>query len=554
MKFHLSCLLVGMMPVCFAQTGDVVPQPASSSVSVTIGMRNTTSLEVSYQIPPSCTALEFRNEGFRPDIASSLRSDWQAADNCTEFDGKQVRRKMHTCNTLRLRVPATARHVDRVYPWAYPVEHGLYAHTAAYAVKNACGPVDWNFVVPNGTVVVDGVMMAERGGRSAVEGGGDELPTVLIQNRFQPGKATRVHASSEFTPATRAVLGRTVASIEAELKEMLPGLSFSVPFIVASPSEPGTYWGDVARRTVMRLSFPSKAGPEQEQLLHSFVTHEMAHLTHPSDWADSWQEDAATVREGSAEFLRVVTASRLGWIDRSGLQDELEKAVNSCLIAAEGKPWKMMRDRNWGMNPYNCGLTFYMIGLASHPGPTTPLLRLRDYFSKAAKRERTDFAHAVECGTQTACNSRWLSRLAGDEPLEAVLLDYTRQPGSLLKATSDWGGVLVKPIAFHHLGMLMRADCQGGISMYREAAAARIADGPRCGTLRPGMVVITAEGLPLFDNSAAVQASIQACRNQGRTVLGLRDGSSVNVACGTSASLPAHLYSVNVDRALYLTK
>jgi len=554
MKSYLSCLLIGMMPACFAQTGTLAPQPASSSVSATIAMRDTTSLEVSYQIPPSCSALDFRNDGFRPEVASSLRSEWQAADNCTEFDGKQIRRKSPTCNTLRLRVPATTRSVDRVYPWAYPVEHGLYAHTAAYAVTNACGPVNWNFVVPNGTVVVDGVMMAERGGRSAGEGGGDELPTVLIQNRFQPGKATRVHASSEFTPATRAVLDRTVASIEGELKKMLPGLAFSVPFIVASPSEPGTYWGDVARRTVMRLSFPSKPGPEQEQLLHSFVTHEMAHLAHPSDWDDSWQENSATISEGGAEFLRVVTAARLGWIDRGGLHAELEKAVNSCLIAADGKPWKMMRDRNWGMNPYNCGLTFYMIGLTSRPASTTPLLRLRDYFSKAAKRERTDFAHAVECGAQTACDSRWLSRLAGDEPLETVLLDYTRQPGSLLHTTSDWGAILVKPIAFHHLGTLMRADCQGSISMYREAASARIADGPPCGTLRPGMVIVSAEGFPLFDNSAAVKASIQACRNQGKTVLGLRDGSSINVACGASYNLPAHLYRVDIERASYLTK
>ena len=64
----------------------------------------------------------------------------------------------------------------------------------------------------------------------------------------------------------------------------MPGLPFSMPFIVASASEPGNYWGDVARRTVMRLSFPVKPGPEQEQLLHSFVAHEMAHLTQPADW------------------------------------------------------------------------------------------------------------------------------------------------------------------------------------------------------------------------------------------------------------------------------
>lgn len=351
-----------------------------------------------------------------------------------------------------------------------------------------------------------------------------------------------------------------MASIEGELKKMLPGLALPMPFIVASASEPGTYWGDVARRSVMRLSFPPTPGPEQEQLLHSFVTHEMAHLAQPSpsNWNDSWKEDRATIGEGGAELLRVLTATRLGWLDRAAMQGELEKAVNSCLLAAEGKPWKSMRDRNWGTNPYNCGLTFYMMGLASGsasaPAPAPPLLRLRDYYARAKQGERTDFARAVECGAVPGCTPRWLPRLAGDEALEAVLRDYARQPGSLLRASSGWAPAMIRPMAFRYLGLLMRADCKGSISMYQEAAAARIADGPACGALRPGMVIVTAEGLPLFDDSAALKALVQACHGRGNTVLGLRDGGIVTVACDASIRLPAQLYSVDIDKALALMK
>ncbi|WP_257458975.1 hypothetical protein [Archangium lipolyticum] len=555
MKLSLSVLLLACAPACIAQTVAPAPAPASATVRATIMMRDPAALEVSYQIPPSCAALDFRNDGMRAETIASLRSDWTAADECTVFDGRQIRRKNASCSTLRLRVPATNRSADRVYPWAYPVERGLYVHTSAYAITDSCGPVDWTFSVPGGTVVVDGVITAQQGARSAAAGGGDAMPTVLIQQAFTPGAVPRVHASASFGPQTLAVLNTTLDSIEGLLKAELPGLPFSRPFIVATPSDHSlTYWGDVANRTVMRLAFPPAPGPEQETLLHSFVTHEMAHLTQPTDWNDSWKEDEATIGEGGAEFLRVVTAARLGWFDRAGLRDELEKAVNSCLLAADGKSWKGMRNRGWGRNPYDCGLTFYAIGLSSKLVSTTPLLRVRDYHRKGKQGERTDFARELECGGAQACEPRWLPRLAGSETLESVLLDHARQPDSLLRPTTEWTQALVKPMAFRHLALLMRADCNGSVSMYHEAAAARIASGPTCGVLRADMVVTGAEGLPLFDNANAVKASVKACREQGKTVLGLRDGRSVTLACGASVSLPARLFSVDLEQAQALAR
>lgn len=554
MKFHLSCLLLAIAPACFAQGAAPAAAHGRAPVTATLTMREPAALEVSYRIPPSCPALAFLNGGFRPDVAARLRKDWTAAGDCTEFDGKQLRRKHPSCTSLRLRVPATTRSEDRVYPWAYPVERGLYVHTSAYALTDACGPVDWRFVVPDGTVVVDGRMATQSAARSAAQGGGEHMPTVLIAERFAAGAMPRVHSSSQFPPATQAMLAGTVASIEAELRNMLPGLPIAVPFIVASPSEPGTYWGDVANRSVMRLSFSPAAGAGQEQLLHSFVTHEMAHITQPADWNDSWKEDSATIGEGGAEFLRVVTAARLGWLDRPRLQGELEQAVNGCLLAAEGKPWKAIPNRNWGRTPYQCGLSFYLLGLAAGQGPAPALLRLRDYHAQARQGRATDFARAIECGEAAACSPRWLPRLAGDEPLDAVLLDYTRQPGALLRTTAEIAPALVKPIAFRHLGLLMRADCKGAISMYHEEAAARIADGPSCGALRPGMVIVGAEGLPLFEGSAALEASLKACATGGRTVLGLQGGGSVTLACDAAVKLPARLYRVDADKALALTK
>lgn len=392
-------------------------------------------------------------------------------------------------------------------------------------------------------------MAAERGTHAAGPVA-DHMPVLLIQEPLRAMQGRRVHADARFAPQTLQLLDATVAGAGRQLALDLPGIPFAVPFTVASPAPQG-FRGDVPNRTVMRLTFQQAPGPDEDTSLRRLVSHEMSHLLQPTDWNDAWQEDESTIGEGGAEFLRVATSTQLGWLDRAGLKDELETAVNGCVLAADGKPWKAMRNRVRGMNPYHCGLAFYAIGLS---GTDTPLLRLRDYNRKAKLGERTDFARDIECGGTKDCSPRWLPRLAGDEALDAVLSDYARQPGALLRVTDTWSPALVKVLAFRLVDQLMRADCGGALSVYHEDTGPRVADGPKCATLRTDMVVVKAEGLPLFEGDGAVKASVAACQANGKTVLGLRDGTSVTLARGTGVGLPAHVYAVDTERALALLK
>jgi len=542
-KLPLSALLLACAPA-FAH--------AAAPVQATITMRDPGALEVSYRIPPACTALEFRTADMQPNATAPLRDDWRAADDCTALENGRIVRKQAACTTLRLRVPASARDVDRIYPWAYPVEKGLYVHTDVYAVTDACGPVDWTFEAPGGTVVVDGVMTTERGTRAAGTGA-DHVPTVLIQEPFRAMEGRRVHADARFSPETLQRLNATVAGAARQLAQDMPGIPFTVPFTLAAPSTPPVWRGDIANHTVLRLSFPSAPGPTQDGVLRRFLPHEIAHLLQPTAWHDAWQDDEATIHEGGAEFLRVAATAQLGWLDRAALKDALETAVNGCAVSADGKPWKAMRDRGWGEPPYQCGLAFYAIGLSAG-GTDHPLLRLRDYIRKARDGERTDFPQDIECGGTKDCTPHWLPRLAGSEPLDTVLLDYTRQPGALLRVTDAWGPGTTRMLAFRHLDRLMEADCDGATSIYHEEAAGRIGAGPKCGTLRAGMEVVKAEGLPLFGDAAGVKASVAACQAHGKTTLGLRDGTSVTVPCGGNVGLPAHLFAVDEARAAALLK
>ena len=543
MKIPLSALLLACAPVL---------AHAGATVKATVTMRDPAAVEVSFAIPPACTALEFIKEDRPPGALAALREDGRAADDCTALEGGRIVRRQAACTTLRLRVPATTRNVDRIYPWASPIEKGLFVHTDTYAVKDTCGAVDWTFEAPGGTVVVDGVMAGERGTHAAGPVA-DYMPVLLIQEPLRAMQGRRVHADARFTPQTLQLLDATVTGAARQLAQDLPGIPFTVPFTVASPSTPQDWRGDVANRTVMRLTFPSEPGPVQEAILHHFVPHEMSHLLQPSGWNDAWPGDEATIKEGGAEFLRVAATTQIGWLDRAAFKGELEDAVNSCVVAADAKPWKDMHNRGWGPNPYKCGLAFYAIGLSA-AGTDSPLLRLRDYNRKAKQGERTDFARDLECGDARECSPRWLSRVAGNEWLDAVLLDYARQPGALLRVVDTWSPAQARLLTRQHVGQLMATDCGGATSFYSEESSVRIGAGPACGVLRPDMVVVRAEGLPLFEGVGAVKASIEACHARGKTVLGLRDGASVTLPCDAAVHLPFHVYAVDEARALALLK
>jgi hypothetical protein len=553
LKPVLSALLLSALlaaaPACFAQAA---PVAASAHVQATIAMRDPAALEIGYQIPPSCTALSFVNDGIRPNTASALRSDWTPADDCTVVDANGVRPARAACTTLRVRVPATRRFADRVYPWAYPLDHGLYVHTMSYAVTGACGPVDWRFEAPGGTVVADGVASAAHAERGA-GAGGDEMPVVMLQ---EAPSGKRLHMDAGFTPQGLAFLDETVAGADRELHAMLPGLPFSLPYTVASVSSDGNWWGDVANRTIMRLNMPAEPAPGREGQMRGFLTHEMSHLTQPAagKWNDAWSEDTALIGEGGAEFLRWTLMRRAGWSTPAEQGQDLERAVTGCVVAAAGRSWHDFAERGWNKAPYDCGLAYYAIGLSAGTGAAPPLLRIRDYYRKAKLGERTDFAQALECGDTAGCAPRWLNRLHGDEPIATVLLDHARQRGALLRPATVWSPALVEIVARHYLGGLMQHDCHGAISMFNLPDSVRIAAGPTCGTLREGMVIVRAEGLPLFGEAAGLQASARACAQQGRTVLGLKDGKEVTLACDKSNDLPAQLFSVDLARLPALAK
>jgi hypothetical protein len=130
-------LMPFMASVCSAE-------PAG--VTITLTMPDPAALHLQYDVPPACGELVFLDHAITPSDTQTMRAGWQAMDACTRTDAARIPRTPPgapggghegACDRLRVRVPASAMNLDRVYPWAYPMGAGLYAHTSAFAVTDA---------------------------------------------------------------------------------------------------------------------------------------------------------------------------------------------------------------------------------------------------------------------------------------------------------------------------------------------------------------------------------------------------------------------------------
>lgn len=528
--------------VCFAQ--------APATVTATVSLETTQALELRYDLPPGCTALRFANVGITAAAATSMRRDWTPIDDCGEIDSQGVRLKNAACSSVRFRVPAVERDLDRVYPWAHPLDRGIYSHTSAFAVEPGCGAMQWRFRAP-GFVVVDGAPSGRLAERSQQHKRIDYVPVVLMEQEAGNAAGEQLHIDSRFSADAQAFLKDSMRSVSGFYAKAFPGLPFPRPYVVTVVSSTAGHWrGDVANRSTLRLMLGASPSHEEQADLRTFIAHEFAHQLQPVELNDRWKEEEALIKEGGAEFLGWLASAQLGWMDRASLGRVVDRALNRCLVAVGAKSWGKTANRHWGRAPYDCGMALHVLALAARPAKQPAALVLRDYYRSAEIGRQTDFARALECGEQAACEPKWLRRLLGsDEKFGAVIAEYGASTG-LLTPAAAWPAEQIAAVAQSVLGALMASDCGGAVSIYRYPDKARIGSVGACKTLREGMVVVAAEGVPLFASRAGVAGLLEACRTGGKTTLGLQDGTQLALACDAQLGAPDALYTVDIDRLL----
>ncbi len=521
----------------------------TGGVKVTLSMAAPGALELRYDLPPGCTRLDFMNAGIKPNPAAVIRKQWTPLDQCAEAGPEGISIKDSTCTSARFSVPTSDRRVDRVYPWAQPIDRGIYSHTSAFAVMPSCGPVSWVFDAGAGRIVVDGAPLGARSEHGPATPDIHYAPVIFLQDKFAAGADPFLHRDTRIEKWATDALQRDLRQIEANYRKQMHGLEGATPFLltVAVPKGQGG-WGDVANRKTMRLNYPISPSPAQQTKLKLYVAHEAAHVFQASEANERWKDEITLINEGGAELLAWLTSAQLGWKDRAALTTQIEDALNKCLIEVGDNRYASVERRGWGKTPYDCGLAMHVLGLAGRAHPTNLNHVLRDYYLDAKQGRPTDFAKAIECGKERGCAAQWLPRmLSGPETLPQVIHAYAAKTG-LVQPATELSPNMLKVVGRRTFGALMEHDCKGQISIYQEDEASRIGQVDRCATLRENMAVVAVEGFSLLTRPEAVPALLKACRENGHTVLGLEDGSKVTIPCNDSIPAPRRLYAVNADR------
>ncbi|MES2320348.1 MAG: hypothetical protein V4631_22950 [Pseudomonadota bacterium] len=517
---------------------------AESGVTATVSLAGPDTLNIRYELPDNCQVLPFINKGIRDEAAAGIRSDWKASDACGAVDGHAVRRTAAACKALAFSVPATTRGYDRVYPWAFPMGGAVYSHTGAFAVDGSCGPVSWKIVAPGGTVVLNGEQFSENAALSPYRDNATYMPVVFLN---RPISSSRSYIDPRLPAATAEFVADAIRRAFAQYPEIVPGLHAAYGFVVVTPSPHQGWRGDAGNGTTLRLMVPATIAPEMELTMRAFIAHEVAHFFQPLVWRDAWSGEQNMLAEGGAELLHLMALERLKWADRGALKLILEGAVNKCVLAMDNLSWSENKDRGWGKVPYHCGLTFHALGLASRSTATPAATLMRDYYLAGRKGEVTDFAAALECGGKTGCRARWLNRIAGKEPVAAVLSAYATS-GGFLKPASGVAPAMVEPVMRKLMARLMGIDCGGSVSIHQDPGAARIGQVKACKVLREGMVIVTVQGQPLFAGDAGIEALLAACHGKGLVTLGLKEGAPLELSCSATAigTVP-EMFEVDMD-------
>lgn len=538
----MKSALPALLALCF---GTSHAATTASQVTTSLTMVADQALEVRYDVPPGCTRLDFINSGIEPAAAATMRAGWKALDECATVDAKGVTLTGPACTSARLRVPASNESLDRVYPWAQPLEPGLFSHTSAFAVTPSCGPVQWRFAMPGGAVVVDGKVERERATRSATTSDIGYLAVVFLPN----GADGRTHVDASMPADRRYFLADTTQALVRHFREAYPGIAYLPPFTVAiAAPDANNFGGDVAKRTTMRLMLPPLSNADVAADIHKFIAHENGHMLQRDVEHDRWRADRNTIMEGGADFISWNAASRLGWYTEARASSQAALMINGCLAQLGGKNWQQVSNREWGRIPYHCGMTLHLMGLAGRSTERRPERLLRDYYLAVSKGGATDFAQALECGALPGCTSRWIARALGpDLPFAAVVAEFAAETGLFTPATT-WSEDQVRGVARGTFNQLMANDCKGALDVNHYQNAAGIATITTCATLRPGMVINSAGGKNLFTDIAGLRYVIDTCKAEGKVKLGVKNGTDIELACpATLGALPV-LYNINNEK------
>ncbi|MFZ6769905.1 hypothetical protein ACO0LM_22860 [Undibacterium sp. Di26W] len=506
-------------------------------------------LEVAYQLPQTCDAIPFLNQGNLLKFGTVIRSAWQAIDDCGTADGTTLRKINKACTSIRFHVPATSKFYDRVSPGSFPMGEGIYAHTSNYAISDKCGAVGYQFSAPGSIAFKSRVF---HNAASYDDYDGQYMAVLLLQKQI----SSEAGAISYFNPALGTENSQLLQEISDQAIDFyhkgLPDIAFRKPIIAATVEQNGgalNFWGDAG--DILRLAlynWPQHPTPGTDARLRKFVWHEFAHRFQPPPTKENGQS-APFIVEGGAEYLRWTASVKTRWVSPEEAATELSTAISNCISKAGGYSWKALPDNmvNSGAMPYECGLALHVLGLGVRQNDASPLQQINDYYQVLNTRDTTIFEQAMECGTKKDCTPHWLPRLLGDQAMSTVWPEFL--------ASTQLAKPAPPPPSQHlniqrmALASLMEENCNGDVSFYTDKDVFTIGEIKGCKVFREGMKIIQMEGKNISGPLLLVDEMTQACLSRGNVSLGLQNGEAIAVPCKRAFKIP-QFYAVDMKRLM----
>jgi len=519
-----------------------ISSAAAEQVKVTVRLAAPDALEVTYQLPASCTRLPFLKNG---NGAATIRSHWQPIDACGKADGSTLARNAQDCKALAFRVPATSNKVTG-YPGSFPTGQGVYAHMSNYAVGESCGAASYRFEAP-GSILAG---MARREGSVAAHA---DAPALLFPARLPSSGASLDYFDPALPASTVAQLRDRADRTATWLRHRMPGVAFKRPIIAATlATEPGgpNIGGNAGDMLHLALfNWPQVPSPEVARLANKLVAHEMSHRFQLRDAVDDYQ-DGRLIHEGGGEFLRWLVSLHEGWLTPAEAAMELDDALAGCVLATGNRRWRDLAADEIAGNrlEYECGLPAYVYALAARQGKGAAVTRINDFYRQLRNGAKPGFEQAMECGSRP-CKPKVLPViLDGPGPMRerwAAVLDASGLARPVTPTQRQTDAMMLQALAG-----LVREDCQGKRSMTPTAGSVLVDTLASCASIRKDMEVVQIEGLPLFGAMQALPAMVQACGTRRQVVLGLKDGTTQQVPCRVPYQPATRMYAADIGKIM----
>lgn len=515
-----------------------------AQVEIQLRMLPEKGVELEYHVPTQCTQFRFDKDG---PLARKIRESWIAADNCARIEGDELKFSSQ-CRIARFLVPASVNKVSG-YPAAFPMGKAIYVHTSNYQLDAHCGEMRYTMMAPY--LAFEGKVLANRA--QYIPPADSSFPLLLSTRSISSEDGVLSYIDENLSPAYVERIQEVSRQTIKYLHTAMPKARFMMPIIAAANvPHPGAVGFDGDAGNVLRLglfNWPTEYTPEGKKTIDDFVGHEFSHRFQKRDEVDIYPL-SRLIHEGGGEYLRWHTALQLGWMNQQEAAQDLDNALNLCLLGVEQRAWQgLSRASIVGRQlEYRCGLAAYVFGLAARQNSRAGLNNVAEFYAQIQDGMRPDFADAIECGERMDCHPRWLPLLFfSATPMAKTWDEYFQKTGLARRVPPNQKqqDMMTKKV----FSAVVTEDC-GESSMFEASDGLIIDDLKACKRLKKGMKVVAVEGHPIFGHPDAFPSLIEACEKRKQLSLQLAKGETLQVSCATVHAPETNFYATNMAKLM----